>query len=646
MTDEVKDILKDRVKGKHYDRLVAVDHPKMHRFIADAIELTNPASVYVCTDSPDDIAHIRALAVKNGEERPLNIKGHTCHFDGFHDQGRDTFSTRYLLPAGSSLGESLKSVEKLAGTKEIRDLLKNSMAGREMLICFWCLGPVGSEFTIPCLQITDSPYVVHSESLLYRPGYEQFKKLGEGHGFFRFLHSEGELENGDCPGEGAASATEQIEMPSRSRVSKNYHLRRVYIDLEDELVYSVNTQYGGSTIGLKKLALRLAIQKASRQGWLAEHMFVMGVHGPKNRVTYFTGAFPSACGKTATSMLPGQSIVGDDIAYFRKKDGLIRCVNVEKGIFGIIQDVNPHNDPVIYKALTTPIEVIFSNVLLDNKNKPYWLGMGCELPPEGTNFSGEWFNGKSDDEGNPIPPAHKNARYCLSIPDLENCDPALNDPQGVPVGGIVYGGRDSNTWAPVEQAFNWTQGIILKGAALESETTSATIGKEGVRTFNLMSNIDFVSIPLGRYVQINLDFAKDVKKPPLIFSVNYFLRGKDGKYLNTMADKLVWMLWAELRVNNDVDAIETPTGFIPKYDDLARLFEQRLRSRFTRDDYEQQFSVRVPENLSKLDRVEKIYKDKVPDTPQILFSTFNEARSRLKAVGDKFGDFISPFKLL
>jgi phosphoenolpyruvate carboxykinase (GTP) len=625
VADKVYDILKNRVAGVHYDRLTAIANSKMHRFIADAIELTNPASVYVCTDSPDDIDYIRALALKNGEERPLNIKGHTCHFDGFHDQGRDTFSTRYLLPAGSSLGESLKSVEKQAGTKEVRDLLKNLMVGREMLVCFWTLGPIGSEYAIPCVQVTDSPYVVHSESLLYRPGYEQFKTIADSTDFFRFLHSEGELDNG---------------------VSKNHHLRRVYIDLEEEMVYSVNTQYGGNTIGLKKLALRLAIQKASRQGWLAEHMFVMGVHGPNNRVTYFTGAFPSACGKTSTSMLSGQTIVGDDIAYFRKKDGLMRCVNVENGIFGIIQDVNPHNDPVIYKALTSPMEVIFSNVLLDAQNKPYWLGMGCDLPAEGVNFSGKWFKGKTDDEGNLIPPAHKNARYCLSIPDLDNCDPALNDPRGVPVGGIVYGGRDSNTWAPVEQAFNWSQGIILKGAALESETTSATLGKEGVRTFNLMSNIDFVSIPLGRYVQINLDFAKDVKKPPLIFSVNYFLRGKDGKYLNTMADKLVWILWAELRVNGEVDAIKTPTGFIPKYDDLARLFEQRLHARFTRDDYEQQFAVRVTENLAKLDRVEKIYKDKVPDTPQILFSTFNEARSRLKAAGDKFGDFISPFKLL
>ena len=624
MADKVNDILKNRVAGVHYDRLTAIANSKLRRFVADAIELTNPSSVYVCTDSPDDIDYIRALALKNGEEIPLNIKGHTCHFDGLNDQGRDTFSTRYLLPAGSSLGESLKSVEKQAGTKEVRDLLKNSMVGREMLVCFWTLGPIGSEYAIPCVQITDSPYVVHSESLLYRLGYEQFKMIADSPDFFRFLHSEGELEHG---------------------VSRNHQLRRVYIDLEEEMVYSVNTQYGGNTMGLKKLALRLAIQRASRRGWLAEHMFVMGVHGPKGRVTYFTGAFPSACGKTSTSMLSGQTIVGDDIAYFRKKDGRIRCVNVEKGIFGIIQDVNPKNDPVIYKALTSPMEVIFSNVLLDSNNKPHWLGMGCELPTEGINFSGKWFKGKTDAEGNPIPPAHKNARYCLSIPDLDNRDPALNDPQGVPVGGIVYGGRDSNTWVPVEQAFSWTEGIVLKGAALESETTAATLGKEGVRTFNLMSNIDFVSIPLGKYVQINLDFAEGVKKPPLVFSVNYFLRGQDGQYLNTMMDKLIWILWAELRVHGDVDAVKTPTGFIPLYDDLARLFKQHLNVELSRDNYIRQFTIRIHENLAKLDRVEKVYRDKVPDTPQILFSTFNEARKRLKAASDKYGDYISPFDL-
>jgi len=213
------------------------------------------------------------------------------------------------------------------------------------------------------------------------------------------------------------------------------------------------------------------------------------------------------------------------------------------------------------------------------------------------------------------------------------------------VGGIVYGGRDSDTWIPVEQAFSWTEGIIIKGASLESETTAATLGKEGVRAFNLMSNLDFMSIPLGCYIQNNLDFATGIVNPPLIFSVNYFLRDEDGKYLNGMADKTVWILWAELRVNGDVEAIETPTGLIPKYEDLQRLFKEHLDIQYTQADYVQQFTIRIPENLAKLDRVEKIYREKVPDTPQILFATFAEVRKRLKAAGDKHGDYISPFDL-
>jgi phosphoenolpyruvate carboxykinase (GTP) len=622
---DAKKLLKEKLTPQNHDRLIALNNPKMHKFVADAIELTSPDSVFVCTDLEADRAYIRELAIRTGEEIPLNIPGHTCHFDGYNDQARDKAQTKYLLPPDSKLGASLNSIEKSAGVEEVRSFLKDSMVGREILICFWCLGPIDSDFSIPCIQITDSPYVAHSESILYRPGYEQFKKIGSSRDFFRFIHSEGELENA---------------------VSKNIDKRRIYIDLEEDMVYSVNTQYGGNTIGLKKLALRLAIQKASREGWLAEHMFVVGAHGPGGRVTYFTGAFPSACGKTSTSMLPGQTIVGDDIAYLRKKKGQARCVNVEKGIFGIIRDVNTEDDPIIYEALTNPGEVIFSNVLIDENRKPHWLGMGSELPTEGINHSGKWRKGKTDSKGNEIAPSHKNARYCLNISDLSNCDPLIDDPNGVLVGGVIYGGRDSDTLVPVEQAFNWAEGIIIKGAALESETTAATLGKEGVRTFNLMSNLDFLSIPLGRYIRNNLDFANDIDNPPLIFSVNYFLKDKDGSYLNGMGDKKGWILWAELRVNGDVDAVKTPTGFIPKYEDLAKLFKDNLNEEYSQTDYVRQFTIRIPENLAKLDRVEKIYREKVSDTPQILFDTFGKVRNRLKAVADKHSDYISPFDLI
>jgi phosphoenolpyruvate carboxykinase (GTP) len=620
----MQDVLKAKVTGENYEKLVALANPKLHKFVAEAIELCQPQRVFVMGDSPDDADYIRRQAIALGEEKPLAMQGHTVHFDGYYDQGRDPANTKYLLRAGVDLGERIKSIEKETGFAEVKEYLRGAMKGREMLVCFWCLGPTGSVFSIPCVQITDSPYVAHSESILYRKGYEQFRKIGGSEDFFRFLHSEGELEN---------------------FVSMNVDKRRVYIDLDEDIVYSVNTQYGGNTIGLKKLALRLAIQKADRQGWLAEHMFVMGVHGPGGRVTYFTGAFPSACGKTSTSMLPGQTIIGDDIAYLRKMDGEIRCVNVEQGIFGIIRDVNSEDDPIIHKAITSPGEVIFGNVLVTDDGRPHWLGMGKELPKEGTNYAGRYKEGMVGPDGKKVTPSHKNARYTVRISDLENKDPLMDDPAGVPVGGILYGGRDSDTWVPVEEAYDWTEGIIIKGASIESETTAAAIGAEGVRKFDLMSNLSFVSIPLGKYIRNNLDIAEGIKKPPLIFSVNYFLKDKSGKYLNGMADKLIWVLWAEMRVNGNVEGIKTPTGIIPRYEDLIKLFKDKLGHDYSQADYVRQFTIRVPENLAKLNRVGAIYRDKVSDTPGIVFDTFDKVRKRLEAAKEKHGEYVSPFDL-
>ena len=621
---DVKALLKERLTTENYEKLIALANPKLHKFVAEAIKLTNPAKVFVCADSPAEIDYIRAQAINSGEETPLKTPGHTYHFDGYFDQARDPSRTKYLLPPEIDLGERISSTDKQAGTKEILGLFKDIMAGREMIVCFFCLGPTDSEFSIPCAQITDSAYVAHSEAILYRPGYEQFRKIADSEDFFRFLHSGGKMENA---------------------ISTDIENRRVYMDLEDNIVYSVNTQYGGNTIGLKKLSLRLAINKASKEGWLAEHMFVMGVHGPAGRVTYFAGAFPSACGKTSTAMIPAQTIVGDDIAYFRKKNGQIRCVNVEQGIFGIIRDVNPTDDPVIYEAITVPGEVIFGNVLITDDMQPHWLGMGKQLPKEGTNHAGKWHEAMKGPDGKEVTASHRNARYTVRIADLKNKDPRMDDPEGVPVGGIFYGCRDSDTCVPVEQAYSWTEGIIAKGATLESETTAATLGAEGVRKFDLMSNLQFVSVPLGKYIQNNLDFEKDIDNVPKIFSVNYFLRDENGKYLNGMADKKIWLLWAELRVNGEVEAIETPTGLIPKYQDLKKLFKESLDADYTEADYVKQFTIRTPQLLAKLDRVEKIYTEKVPDAPKVVFDTFVEVRKRLKHAQEKLGEYISPLDL-
>jgi len=615
-------LLKDKCGAEGYKKLEKLANDKLMKFVSGYAELCDPDSIFVRTDSREDAEYIRRKALENKEERPLATVGHTVHFDGYFDQGRDKGSTKYLLRPDEVLGSDIMSVDREKGFEEIHKLFENAMRGKEMYICFYCLGPTDSKFSISAVQITDSSYVSHSEDILCRSGYGQFLNLKGSGNFFRFVHSAGELENG---------------------VSKDSEKRRIYIDLQDEIVYSVNTQYAGNSIGLKKLAMRLAIKCASEEGWLTEHMFIMGVYGrKKRRITYFTGSFPSACGKTATAMLDGEKIIGDDLAYLRNINGRIRAVNVERGIFGIIQDVSEKSDPAIFEALTSPGEVIFSNVLVDRHDNPRWLGDARPEPDSGVNFAGEWAPGRKGPDGNAVLYAHKNARYTIRLRDLKNCDANLDNPEGVEVGGIIYGGRDSDTSAPVIQSFDWAHGILAQAAMIESETTAATLGEEGVRKFNLMANLDFLSIPIGRYIQNNLDIVQGVKKPPLIFHVNYFLRGKDGKYLNGIKDKHVWLKWMELRVHGEAKGIKTPIGHIPKYDDLKALFKDLLGKDYTREDYNEQFKLRIPECIAKIDRIKKIYHAKVFDTPHILMKTLDDQRQRLEDSRSKNGDYPAP----
>ncbi len=613
-------LLVKKCNHENYRKLMELNNTKLHNFIAKYNEIYNPDSVYICDDSEKDRQVIKNRAVENGEEINLSISGHTVHFDGFNDQARDKANTKYLLSENTELGSNFNAVYKGSGLDEIHRYLKDIMSGKEVFVLFFCLGPTNSEFSIPCVQITDSSYVAHSEYILYRRGYEQFKRIGESNHFFRYVHSAGVLEKG---------------------VSKNVDRRRVYIDLEDNIVYSVNTQYAGNTVGLKKLSLRLAIQKASQEGWLAEHMLIMGVHGPDGRKTYFTGAFPSACGKTSTAMLKGETIIGDDIAYLRKKDGKVYAANVECGIFGIIRDVNTIDDPVIWEALTNEGEVIFSNVLITKEGIPYWLGDGREIPEKGINYSGEWYKEKKDSQENQIFHSHKNARYTVSLYPRENVDPMLDDSDGVEIKGVIYGGRDSSIWPPVQEAFHWAHGVITMGASLESETTSATLGKEGVRQFNPMSNLDFLSISLGKYIENHLKFIDEADDQPSIFSVNYFLKGKDGKYLTSMEDKRVWIKWMELRVNGDINAIKTPTGYIPDFIDIKRLFQKVLGKEYRDKDYKKQFTLRIPENLEKIERISDIFK-KTSDTQEIFFKVLSEQRRRLEVVRAEYGDYVTP----
>jgi phosphoenolpyruvate carboxykinase (GTP) len=597
------------------EKIKALENKHVLKIIDEFISLCKPSKVTVITDSQEDIDYVRNQAIKLGEETLLNLKGHTVHYDGFltmnnHDQARDKGNTQVLVPKDEEDSYPwINTMEREKGLKEILEIMDGCMKGHEFVIRFFCLGPKNSNFSLLALQITDSFYVAHSEDLLYRAGYEEFKKLNGSNEFFYFIHSSGEL-TGDPP------------------VTKNLDNRRIYIDLKEGRVLSVNNQYAGNSLGLKKLALRLAIYKANNEDWLTEHYFVMGVHPKgKNRTSFFCGAFPSACGKTSTAMLPGQTIVGDDIAYLRVwDDGYAHSVNIEKGIFGIIKDVNANDDPVIFAALTSPRETIFSNVLVKD-GIPYWIGDGRSIPDEGFNFSGYWNKGILDKNRREIPHAHPNARYTIGIEELNNADPNLHNPDGVPVHGIFYGGRDSDTMPPVLESINWEHGVFL-GASIESETTSATLGAEGVRMQQPMANLDFMVVPLGKYLRNHQKFGNKLDHCPKVFATNYFLKNKKGKYLNGILDKLCWVIWAEGRVHNNFETIETPIGYSPKYLDLKILFKQYLDKDYKEEDYIEQFSIRPTKILGKLDRIEAMYK-KEKGIPEFFWNILNNQRKNL-----------------
>lgn len=627
MDSKFTELLKSLMDEKSYQKLIVLDNPKVIDFIGSFAEHCTPKSIYVCDDSLEDVEYIKAMSLEKGEEARLALDGQTIHWDGYGDQARDKGNTRYMVyKENLPKMKSLNSVEYEAGLEEIMGIAKGNMAGKDAVVKFFCEGPAFSQFTIPCVQFTDSWYVAHSEAILYRPAYEHFKKMsaGEKDDFFRFIHSAGQLDERGCV--------------------VNLDKRRIYMDTQNNIVYSMNAQYAGNSVGLKKHSMRLAINKSGKEGWLCEHMFIMAcVNDDKERKTYFAGAYPSACGKTSTAMIPGEQIVGDDIAYFRNIDGEFRAVNVEQGIFGIIKDVNSIDDPVIFDNLRKPQELIFSNVLRGEDNMPYWLGMGMETPKKGDNHAGAWTEGMKDAKGNTIGLAHGNARYTMRLDYLENFDEeGFEAKDGVKIDGVLYGGRDSDTTVPVEESGSWEDGILLKACTLESETTSATLGAEGVRTPSPMANLDFVSYPLGEYTINNLKFVENMKEEPKVFSTNYFLRTPEGKFCTDKLAKKVWLHWAEGRVHGEYDSQPTPTGRIPLYEDLKALFKKYLDLDYTLEEYTYQFTFRCTKWIEKLERSKAFYVKMDADCPQLILDKWDAAIKKISEAKAKYGDNILP----
>jgi phosphoenolpyruvate carboxykinase (GTP) len=360
----------------------------------------------------------------------LAIENHTVHFDLKEEQGRIVDRTFYIANDKEMISSLANKMSRKKALDEIRQIMTGIMNGKIMIVGFYLRGPVGSPVSNPALEITSSAYVTHSAEILYRNIFDVFDREVDrlGH-FFTNIHSEG-----------------------LNRPQDLIHAR-VFMDRSHWTTYSMNCTYAGNTLLLKKGNHRFSVDKAvyeNRGNELAEHMFITGIKNSDGRVTWFAGAAPSGCGKTTTAMA-GDHFIGDDLAQmWIADDGSVRSVNPEIGIFGIVEDVNWEGDPELMKVLRKPgTEVIWSNVLVDEDGVPHWTGNGEKHPEKGVNFQGEWWEGKTDEKGNPIPVSHPNARCTLSSKSLNNYSEHSEASHGVQVRVITYSGRDSDTMPPV-----------------------------------------------------------------------------------------------------------------------------------------------------------------------------------------------------
>jgi phosphoenolpyruvate carboxykinase (GTP) len=625
-------VLSDRLEPDQLKRLQIIKNSNILEKIANAIVMCDPDRVFINTGSAQDQQVIREIALQKGEEEALPMPNHTIHFDLREEQGRIIDRTFYIANDDEQVSSLAKRMSRPEALETVQRGLNGLMKGMTMIIGFYSRGPVGAQVSNPAMEITSSAYVSHSAELLYRNIYADFEMEVEraGH-FYTNIHSEGLNRPEDLPD------------------------ARVLMDRSYRTTYSYKCTYAGNTLLLKKGNHRFSVDRSvyeKRGVELSEHMFITGIDGPGGRVTWVAGAAPSGCGKTTTAMA-GNHFVGDDLAQmWIAGDGSIRSINPEAGIFGIVEDVNQEGDPLLMQCLRQPgTEVIWSNVLIDAGGTPHWVGNGEEPPSEGHNFQGPWKKGMTDANGKPVPLSHPNARCTLSSSALGNYSPEAENPAGVETRVITYSGRDSDTMPPVWAAKNSDQGVVI-GACIVSAATATEVGATGVKRAP-WANAPFIPGALGDYMDAQFKFFGSDKiaadKKPVMAGLNYFLthgaRGGEGKkLLGEKKDVKVWLAWLERLAHNDVQAIETPIGRLPKYNDLQDLFANIIDKAYPRELYDKQFSLYIDNIVNRIDLQLAAY-GKEENLPGKLFEVLKAQREGLTALKDKFGSIVLPAQL-
>jgi phosphoenolpyruvate carboxykinase (GTP) len=420
----------------------------------------------------------------------------------------------------------------------VRPLFDGAMKDRTMYVVPYILGPVSSPYSRVGVEITDSAYVVASMRVMSRIGKVALDRLGRSNDYVPGLHSLGDLR------------------PDR---------RFVLHFPEEKLIWSVGSGYGGNALlGKKCFALRIASWMARDEGWMAEHMLILGLEDPSGKVAYMAAAFPSACGKTNLAMMvsalesQGYRVwtVGDDIAWMHiGSDGQLRAVNPEAGFFGVAPGTNSKTNPNVMTALSR--NTIFTNVALTADREPWWEGIAATPPPGLINWRGEPYAGGKE------PAAHPNARYTVPAMQAPSISKEWENPEGVPISAIIFGGRRARVAPLVYESRNWQHGVYV-GATMASETTAAATGTVGITRRDPMAMLPFCGYNMGDYFGHWLEMGRRIKNPPRIFHVNWFRRGADGKFLWPGYGENVRVLkWMVDRIEGRAAANETVIGYVP-----------------------------------------------------------------------------------
>jgi len=567
----------------------ALKHSGIRKWVDDVAAMTRPDRILFCDGSDSEKDELIQESLKSGELIELNqqkMPGCYLHRSAPHDVARTEHLTFVCTEVKEDAGPNNNWMAPADATAKLTPLFTGSMKGRTMYVVPFLMGPPGSRFSKVGVEITDSKYVVLSMRIMTRVGQPALDHLGSSDDFTRCLHSLGDLS------------------PER---------RFIMHFPEQNTVWSIGSGYGGNALlGKKCMALRLASWLAKKEGWLAEHMLILGLQDPQGKMHYVGGAFPSACGKTNLAMLlppktmPGWKTftVGDDIAWMRPgSDGRLWAVNPEAGFFGVVPGTGHKTNPTAFDMIQR--DTLFTNVALRPDGTPWWEGHDDPAPPEALDWQGRPWTPASTEKA-----AHPNSRFTAPATNCATLSPEFANPNGVPIDAMIFGARRQRRIPLVFEARNWQHGTFL-GATLSSETTAAATGKVGVLRRDPMAMWPFCGYNMGDYFQHWLDVGAKLAKPPKIFRVNWFRTDESGRFLwPGFGDNLRVLKWILDRAEGRGTAVETAIGQVPTADAI-----DRSGLKVSEDDMKQLLKVDPAEWVEALegqDELIRMFGDRMP----------------------------------